>query len=301
MVTEMWRDGKRQPLGHQTQGYQAGRPTPPPEETFTWHSGLETYKKCPHDEPIHVLISPEVVSSVHYLCRATGDGEEAIIKGTEFMVYLLGEGDEEAVYVTDVYVPKQDVSVGSVKLTEQVEVENIVGVLHKHPGAGKPSFSHTDDTCLNVNHDVSIVIPSTGLWSDWTGSGRRLVQDGDDSFYVKTDLKMHMLMPVVKTEDLEEVVREKLKRTYTYGGTYGGTAGPYGTGGGSAQRPAWKDLDRKKKEEDDTLICPDCHKEVLEEGLEQWWCENCKQYLKPEEADEDEVNDDPANPWKGYE
>ncbi len=269
-------------------------------------------KKCPHNDPIHVLLTPEVIASVHYLCRATGSGEEAVLKSTEFLVYLMGEKDNGVVYVNDLYVPGQEVSGGSVKVTEKVEVEGIVGALHKHPGTLRPSFSNTDDTCLNVNHDVSIVIPSDGDWDKWTGIGRRLVEIDGETYYVNTELELTLFLPGAQVEKLRELVKTNVKEKkypiHQTGG-YGGNADPYGRGGKDSRRNQRNRKNRRKQPPKSALeqelevdvLCPDCGNSPVPEGFDQWYCEKCKQYLNGVEDDDDAVNDDPTNPWKGYE
>ena len=286
------------------------------EEKFTWHTGIKSLKKCPHNDPINVLLTPEVVASVHYLCRATGTGGEAVLKNTEFLVYLMGEKNDGVVYVNDLYVPGQEVSNGSVKVTEKVEVEGIVGALHKHPGTLRPNFSNTDDTCLNVNHDVSIVIPSDGDWDKWTGVGRRLVQIDGESYHVNTELVLTLFLPGAQVEKLRELVETKVKekeypvhRTAPYAGQYGGNASPYGRGGKDSRRNRRNRKNRRKRPPKSALeqelevdvLCPDCGNPPAARGFDEWYCEKCKQYLNGVEDDENTVNDDPMNPWKGYE
>ena len=73
---------------------------------------------------------------------------------TEFSVYFNVVKEEEGKFlVTEIIIPKQEVSVASVEFTEHIRSD---GVLHKHPN-GICNFSGTDEKYINANHDISLL------------------------------------------------------------------------------------------------------------------------------------------------
>lgn len=162
----------------------------------------EVKRECPYhideEEPV-VSIASRVLVKVLAMTM--------IHRDTEFLVYLKGDAKERK--VEDVYVPEQDVSMGSVHVTEDVEEPGIIGVLHKHPGDGKTNFSHTDCEKLNVNHDISIVIPENGDWRYWRTTVRKRALCGCSK---RMDGKAAFL---VVTDDIEKASKEKInKKSY---------------------------------------------------------------------------------------
>lgn len=149
--------------------------------------------------PTDVLIDPPVLRKVLSMCF--------LHKDTEFMVYLLGDPDDEERRATDVYVPNQHVSRAHVEQPGDPDIPgNVIGVLHKHPGRGPQNFSMTDDRSLNVNHDISLVIPSNGTPAHWTGEVRHQLECG----CVDTR-KARVLFDIVD-DDVLEASEERVER-----------------------------------------------------------------------------------------
>jgi len=120
-----------------------------------WESDLSISEddKCPH---ITRAETPKVIIPQDIWHKIMGLTTEL---DTEWLGYLgaskLQSGEWK---VTDLRVPKQEVSTSTVKPTETFQSE---GVIHSHANMGA-FFSGVDDDYLNENHDFSIVVNKDG-------------------------------------------------------------------------------------------------------------------------------------------
>lgn len=190
-----------------------------------WDSTKDLVSNCDYVKEISELESKikEIKDSHDLLIKEEGFdnpivlfSQEAIAKilgmlmkhqTTEFMVYLLGDAAKR--HVTNIYVPQQKASAARVELDEDIEFAGIIGALHKHPGNLKPSFSGIDDNCLNVNHNISIVIPENGALPDWHCVVRAKTSCGCEKFVtgkIVTDVEAL----------IEEDSKKVIKQTYMY-------------------------------------------------------------------------------------
>ncbi len=95
----------------------------------------------------------------------------ARVKNLEWLAYLIGSVADETYTVTDIVVPKQLVTAGSVVVTEPRGDNGIIGTVHLHPFGGKPGFSGTDDTYIGGNHKCMLVCNNQGDYAAKTREG----------------------------------------------------------------------------------------------------------------------------------
>lgn len=103
------------------------------------------------EEPFIITLSRKVKSKIDFLMKR--------FPNTEWLAYLTG--DKETMIVSDMIIPKQSVSTANVFVIERPVDENIIGVIHSHHGMGA-FFSGTDDSYINMNNDMSIVVAHNG-------------------------------------------------------------------------------------------------------------------------------------------
>lgn len=117
-----------------------------------WETKIDEVGECSKaPKNVEVKISPIVKVKIEALMEE--------YKSIEWLAYLLGEGYS----VKDIFIPEQTVTGGSVsdiKCDEFNELP-IIGVMHSHHGMGS-FFSQTDDSYINQNHDISIVVSKDG-------------------------------------------------------------------------------------------------------------------------------------------
>jgi len=119
----------------------------------------------------------------------------------EWLGYLRGKAAGENYSITDVYVPEQEVSSGSVEVTGRIEFNDVVGTVHSHHGMGA-FFSGTDDEFIGNNHDVMIVYGS----GEYKARIRRLLKCGS---YINLDAEIRIFSPEV---NVDEFIKESKKR-----------------------------------------------------------------------------------------
>ena len=96
------------------------------------------------------MLHPKAIRQIQLLVEQTKD---------EWLAYLDGEEkDEGVVWVDNLRVPQQVASGGHVDVDEYVESDRHVGVIHSHHTLGMKAFSHTDETYINGNHAMSLLI-----------------------------------------------------------------------------------------------------------------------------------------------
>ena len=119
-----------------------------------WDSDLKTAKfcgRCDLPKPA-ITLMPQVYERI---LRITAEVES---QNVEWLGYLMGHIDEGGVYViSEIFVPKQEVSGGHVEVLEAYSNERLLGTGHLHPFNNGAWFSSTDDTFIGANHSVMIV------------------------------------------------------------------------------------------------------------------------------------------------
>ena len=139
------RKSKSKSKKHQSSAPQSSASTSHVPEFYAWDTGFMPITSCPYMAPPTVFIPMELA-----LLAKKYDPY------TEYMLYARANVNGDVVVVEpDFCVPKQRASVA--------RVENLGGcddyntVVHKHP-SGVQHFSGTDDTYINANNDVSILL-----------------------------------------------------------------------------------------------------------------------------------------------
>lgn len=126
----------------------------------------------------------------------------------EWLAYLVG--DAETLLITDLIIPEQNVTGASVHVTGPHDNTNVIGVIHSHNTMGA-FFSGTDNTYINGNHGISVVVSTTGAKAQirWiTPCGSKLIMEasiavekevfpGEDTFMEKAKENIKVPAPVV--------------------------------------------------------------------------------------------------------
>ena len=113
--------------------------------------------------------STDIITNTHINCGQIDVSISAMAKlkidilmdkftHTEWLAYLIGNINDDVVYIDDIVIPKQEVTTVNVFVDSDngIGVETI-GVIHSHHDMGN-EFSHTDDEFINANHDVSLCV-----------------------------------------------------------------------------------------------------------------------------------------------
>ena len=121
----------------------------PIQEDDSWTTDITTNTRIRYGD-IDVYISPEAKIKIDILMDK--------FDHTEWLAYLIGNINEDSVYIDDIVIPKQEVTVVNVFVDPNngINVETI-GVIHSHHDMGN-EFSHTDDEFINANHNVSLCV-----------------------------------------------------------------------------------------------------------------------------------------------
>jgi hypothetical protein len=188
-----------------------------PKETC-WETEIDMISDCSKaPETIDIFINPLSKDKIEYLMEK--------FKNIEWLAYLVGEDTT----ITDIYIPKQHVSAGSVTDIDSSICNRmpIIGVIHSHHGMGN-GFSGTDDNWINQNNDISLCISNEGIngqmrWKTPCGSLK----------IVKAVVKLKIDVDYDK-EAFNKVIEENIKKAvsvfpksnlkqnaYGYGGVYG--------------------------------------------------------------------------------
>lgn len=183
-----------------------------------WESDIECLSECgkaPKD--MVVWIHPVAKEKIEILMEE--------YKSIEWLAYLLGEFGEK-IEITDIFIPNQEITATSVDniVCEEYNDLNSIGVIHSHHGMGN-SFSGTDDTYINQNHDISLCISNSGIkghvrWETPCG-GYKIVEC---IVKVKTE-------SLVNKDEFVTNIKEKIKKkTFTTTVVYQGGYPGYGEG-----------------------------------------------------------------------
>jgi len=121
-------------------------PTAKPEPTF-WEIDEEEITKS--NEFVDIVLSTKASAKIDTLMRK--------FTHMEWLAYLVGDG----LYIKDIIIPKQEVTVVNVFVDKKGVDVPIMGVIHSHHDMGN-SFSHTDDEYINANHNISLCVSKNG-------------------------------------------------------------------------------------------------------------------------------------------
>ena len=122
-----------------------------------WEVKLDVVKECGK-----VSDNGASIVWIEPLAKVKIDALMGEYKSQEWLAYLLGT--KEDMVVKDIFVPEQAATAARVDDVECAEFNNlsVIGVIHSHHGMGT-GFSHTDNTYINQNHDISLVVAHTGI------------------------------------------------------------------------------------------------------------------------------------------
>lgn len=168
-----------------------------------WDSDLEVVNSCPAQaKKVTILMSYEVDLKITSINKH--------MNTYEWLAYLIGSWDDDTAIATihDIYIPEQEVTLGSVDVTEGVTLPGIIGTVHSH---GSPSgigeFSAVDDKYLMGNHPINILVGGKG----YKAIGRRLAPCGRLML-----LNADITIVHSKHEELLDEAKVKIKKpTYT--------------------------------------------------------------------------------------
>ncbi len=116
-----------------------------------WESGIEVLKSCGSaPASVNVTIGNIAMAKINALM--------AHYVRMEWLAYLIGSDN----HITDIIIPEQEVTPVKVEVDPEGVSVPTMGVIHSHHDMGN-SFSHTDDTYINQNHDMSLCISKDGI------------------------------------------------------------------------------------------------------------------------------------------
>ena len=137
----MHRPGSRKKTRVASAGTQGGRPC--------WSSDLKILSECGLVTKPTVILSKAVKDKVYALMDS--------IRSSEWLGYLIGQDFT----VTDLFIPLQSVTLGSVDVKKQDLPKGIIGTVHSHHSMGA-FLSGTDQEYLEGNHSITIVVADDG-------------------------------------------------------------------------------------------------------------------------------------------
>lgn len=111
----------------------------------SWETGVKVVKK------MTVIIPRQILLSLLYIDSRFPEVEFAVVTNID---RKNSSGDVIVLSASDIYIPKQEVSVATVKFDDPA-IDRYEAVIHKHPS--KSGFSGVDDHYLNSNIYVSLV------------------------------------------------------------------------------------------------------------------------------------------------
>ena len=117
-------------------------------------------RECPYIKDVEIWIKPSIDVKLRYIAEK--------LRFLEFVAYLkiekIEREDKIIYFVYDMYIPKQIVTQASFEVDKEElgKVLEYEGVVHLHPWRGESSFSHIDKTCVNLNHEISILMTLDG-------------------------------------------------------------------------------------------------------------------------------------------
>lgn len=186
-------------------------------EPDEWECEIDTVKDCskaPKDDDLIVYIKPLVKRKIDLLMDK--------YKNREWLAYLFGEVGEQII-IEDMDVPKQRATAARVDEVEYKvpEGKRVIGVIHSHHSMGA-TFSGTDDTWINMNHDISILVAHTGIQSRvrWTAPcGAKKAVKAKVRLMLDVDMDAEKFLSDVESK-LEEEAKRFVPRYSSMGGGF---------------------------------------------------------------------------------
>lgn len=181
----------------------------------SWETTIDIVKDCSKGpKEITVLLNP--------LAKVKIDALMEKYKTREWLAYLLG--DRGNFLIRDIIIPEQTATAASVTdiSLDGYNTLPIIGVIHSHHNMGT-SFSGTDDTWINQNHDISVLVSHSSI----KGRVRYTVPCGA-VFITDADIRLNMDIAFDKRDFLKEA-EEKIQYPAPitmYNGYYGGGYSP---------------------------------------------------------------------------
>ena len=145
------------------------------------------------------------------------------INDKEWLAYLIGKKRDGEYDITDIAVPKQEVTGASVDVTGDISNPDIIGTVHSHVRMGT-FFSQTDHDFAGSNWDVMVVVSN----GDAKAQVRVMVPCGA---FKQTEAEVLIYYPKVKSEDkfTENAVAMITEKKYTHAqSAFPGYLGRYG-------------------------------------------------------------------------
>jgi len=209
-----------------------------------WETEIDCVNECSKaPENITIWIKPIVKQKIDFLMKE--------FTSIEWLAYLVGEN----FIVEDLLIPKQNVTATRVDNIDCPEYNdsNVIGVMHSHHGMGT-GFSGTDHEWINGNHDISIVIATSGAAGQvrWkTPCGSIKIVDAKVKLKFDTDIDLKDFK-----EDIDKKIKKNVVRTiYHYNrGVLSPSQKNYGVGVAISERTmngkTWDTEDDNPKELD---------------------------------------------------
>jgi len=171
-----------------------------------WEVKLDVVKECGK-----ISDNGASIVWIEPLAKVKIDALMGEYKSQEWLAYLLG--NKEDMTVKDIFIPEQAATSVRVDDIECEEFNNmpVIGVIHSHHGMGT-GFSGTDNTYINQNHDISLVVAHTGI----AGQVRSKVPCGA---LMITDAKIKLKLNIDdfdKEKFLEKAKANIKKPSYSY-------------------------------------------------------------------------------------
>jgi hypothetical protein len=197
----------------------------------------------------------------------------------EWLAYLLG--DKEDMTIKDIFIPEQTATAARVDDIECSEFNNlsVIGVIHSHHGMGT-GFSHTDQTYVNQNHDISLVVAHSGI----AGQVRSKVPCGA---MMVTDAKIKMCFNVdgfEKDKFIDKVKNNIKKPTYHYTpptqpvqASNNWNKDKPGTGSGYWYNGKWHRAEATTPDDEVEQEIERIHKSETGTMAHYWTCNHCQQ------------------------
>lgn len=167
-----------------------------------WEVKVDMVRNCDKSpESVDVFINPLVKTKIEKMM--------IMFKGIEWLAYLLGKDN----MVDDIFVPKQQVTSGSVNDIDTSRLNSlpVIGVIHSHHSMGN-GFSGTDNEWINQNNDISLCISDKGInghvrWKTPCGSMKN----------IKVNIKLNIEVDY-DVEKFELMVKKNIKRNTIFPG-----------------------------------------------------------------------------------
>lgn len=163
---------------------------------------VEKTTECGEVHTPKIVLKEEVYDKIVALMKE--------FSSSEWMAYLIGRKEEERFVVEDLHVPEQEVS-SSYCESKEVEPNGSIGMIHSHHSMGA-FFSGTDDSSINLNNELSIVVSNKGGSLEFLCSIRLKTPCGKYIFKRTSTVEVEM---EDKKKEWVEAMKKKIKDRIT--------------------------------------------------------------------------------------